>query len=304
MGAKVKVCFIGLGSIGRRHVKNLARVAAERGVEVEIDAFRHAPSTLPADVATLVRRQILDASDVRGYDWIFVCNPSQNHYHTLLDMKDSASWFFVEKPVFSSPLGPDELGAFGDPSRYYVACPLRYTSTYRRLREYVAGHRILSVGAICSSYLPEWRPGVDYRTLYSARRESGGVKLDLIHEFDYLIDLFGFPEKSVLVEGKVSDLEIESSDMVSFIGRYPDKVVELHLDYFGREKRRRATVWTPDETAEFDFLADGEDANAPYLMEMAGFFDIALCGAANINNLQHANEVLEIISKGNRDGMS
>ena len=55
---------------------------------------------------------------------------------------------------------------------------------------------VYSARVLCSSYLPGWRPGVDYRTVYSAHKDmGGGVTIDLIHEWDYLVELFGKPEK-------------------------------------------------------------------------------------------------------------
>ena len=71
-----------------------------------------------------------------------------------------------------------------------------------------------SARVICSSYLPDWRPGVDYRTVYSAHKAlGGGVTIDLIHEWDYLVDLFGVPQKLYNFKGTYSDLEIDSDDL-------------------------------------------------------------------------------------------
>ena len=298
----IKVCFIGLGSIGRRHLKNLFAVARARELSLRVDALRHARAELPEDVAPLIDRQFCDIAELGTYDWAFVCNPSQNHFDTLMRMRNRASFFFVEKPVFVSPLSSADLECFGDAARYYVACPLRHKVTYRKMREFVRSHKVIGARAICSSYLPDWRPGVDYRALYSAQRESGGVKLDLIHEFDYLIDLFGFPSSSSLTEAKVSSLEIASNDVVSFVGVYPDKLVELHLDYFGKTSRRKIELWTPEEAVEFDFLQDSEERNAAYVREMECFVDMALGRVANINDLYHANKILDFLMNRSSGG--
>ena len=71
---------------------------------------------------------------------------------------------------------------------------------------------MVSARAICSSYLPEWRPGTDYRRTYAALAGAGGVKLDLIHELDYLLTRFGLPERSCLLDGQLSHLELKSVD--------------------------------------------------------------------------------------------
>ena len=63
-------------------------------------------------------------------------------------------------------------------------------------------HLVYSARVLCSSYLPGWRPGVDYRTVYSAHKDmGGGVTIDLIHEWDYLVELFGKPEKMYNFKG-------------------------------------------------------------------------------------------------------
>ncbi len=46
---------------------------------------------------------------------------------------------------------------------------------YRALKEQLQSRKPYAVGAICSSYLPEWRPNTDYRQVYSAQRRWVGA---------------------------------------------------------------------------------------------------------------------------------
>lgn len=295
MTKSLTACFVGLGSIGKRHLKNLVTICAERGIDLSVDALRHAPSPLAADIAPLIRAEYYNAEELPHYDLIFICNPSQSHYETLCALNDKADHFFIEKPVFTRPLSEEELRPFADEKKYYVACPLRHTKTFAALKDFVSSHPVYSVRAICSSYLPDWRPGVDYRKLYSASKDSGGVALDLIHEFDYLFALFGFPEDSKLIARRVSDLKIESPDVVSYIASYPDKTIELHLDYFGRDSQRYCEVFSRDKTIRFDFLGVAEDRNLSYVREIGWFIDFACGKQANINSTHFANSVLNHI---------
>ena len=305
------VCFIGLGSIGLRHLKNVHAVAEKRGIAIEIDVVEPRElDYLDVDVRALVRRRFSAVSEIGRYDLIFVTNPSQLHEETLADVREKADFFFVEKPVFTRALEGDALKPYADESRFYVACPIRHTRVYGFLADFVPRNKVYCARAICSSYLPDWRPGTDYRRTYAAQEGAGGVKLDLIHEFDYLFTLFGLPQESHLLEGKFSGLEIKSVDGVSFVGRYEDKTLELHLDYYGRVPRREIELYTADDVivadfikAEIRFLKSGrridlaEERNEYCLREIEYFFDFALSGARNMNSIPYANGILSFIQR-------
>ena len=302
-------CFIGLGSIGQRHLKNVHAVAKARGIAMETDVVEPRElDYLDSEVRRLVCRRFSGLAEICRYDMVFVTNPSQLHEETLAAIREKGEFFFVEKPVFTRVLGEDALAPYAEEKRFYVACPIRHTRTYGFLSEFVPQNRVYCARAICSSYLPEWRPGTDYRKTYAAQKGAGGVKLDLIHEFDYLFTLFGLPEKSCLMDGKFSGLEIDSVDGVSFAGRYPDKTLELHLDYYGRVPRREIELYTADDVvvadfikAEIRFLKSGrridlaEERNEYCMREIAYFFDFALNGNKNINPVPYANSIVKSV---------
>ncbi len=304
-------CFIGLGSIGVRHLKNVHAVAGNRGIAIETDVVEPRKlDYLDDDVRALVHGRFSAVSEIGRYDLIFVTNPSQLHEETLADVREKADFFFVEKPVFTRALEGDALKPYADESRFYVACPIRHTRVYGFLADFVPNNKVYCARAICSSYLPDWRPGTDYRRTYAAQEGAGGVKLDLIHEFDYLFTLFGLPQESHLLEGKFSGLEIKSVDGVSFVGRYEDKTLELHLDYYGRVPRREIELYTVDDVivadfikAEIRFMKSGrridlaEERNEYCLREIGYFFDFALDGVRNINSIPYANGILSFIQR-------
>lgn len=302
-----KVLFVGLGSIGRRHLCNLKSIASELEMNIETDALRYSDRPLPQDIAPLISRSYSDAKELDFYDAIFICNPTDKHIETLLALKDNASNFFVEKPWDVRPSTDDELSLL-EGKKLYVACPLRHTRLFEVLNRFVRANRILSARIICSSYLPEWRPESDYRTLYCANPKNGGVKLDLIHDFDYTIALFGYPSEYMIYEAKVSPLEMETCDVASAMLRFSDKIVELHLDYFGRISQRKIELFTPDEVAVFDFISSKatfqkagtifdlkEAPNDKYLDEMRKFLRMAFKNDVSINDAAHANRLMRFI---------
>ena len=102
---------------------------------------------------------------------------------------------------------------------FYVAAPMHYKPTISWLKEHFDFSEAFSLRSISSSYLPDWRPGVDDRKTYSAHKEGGRGCFDQIsiHEWDYLQYLIGFPERAYSIIEKRSGLEIDSDDVALYI---------------------------------------------------------------------------------------
>jgi Predicted dehydrogenases and related proteins len=304
----MKVCFCGLGSIGKRHLLNLSRVARELNINLELHALRKTGRALESGLSALIAKQAADESGLDSrYDIAFVTNPTALHFDTIKAMAGRTNHIFIEKPVFDGlARRAEELGLQPD-GVYYVAGPMRYSGVIQKLAELAAEEPVYCARAICSSYLPDWRPGADYRQVYSARKAlGGGVGIDLIHEWDYLVRLFGFPRKLYSLGGKYSRLEIDSADLAVYIAEYPDKAVELHLDYFGRLPRREIELFTQNGTITGDLMkntisfTDGrgpirfqEDDNELFLREMRFFIDKIRSGQS-YNNIGHCVKLLSL----------
>lgn len=304
----MKVCFIGLGSIGSRHCQNLIKICSMGGIPLSIHALRGSDRPLNETLKNMGLVPVHSYEEMdHDYDAIFITNPTAMHYDTLLHVAEKAQCFFIEKPVFEQREEETKL-PLRQNAITYVAAPLRYTNVIQAARKIVAENQVFCARAISSSYLPEWRPGVDYRKVYSARRDQGGgVAIDLIHEWDYLTMLFGFPEHVSSVIGRYSNLEIDSDDLAVYVAAYPDKAVEVHLDYFGRKTVRQLELYTAEGTFLCDIAKakvqypDGtesvfqETPNDKYMAEMRYFLSLVMGkGETSSNSISHAQKVLHL----------
>lgn len=305
----MNACFLGLGSIGTRHCLNFAEVCRLKGISAKITAIRSTGKPLRPELAGLGIREIGSMDDMEPfYDCIFITNPTSMHYESLLKAGNKARYFFIEKPVFDQLDADLSAIPFPEGAKCYVAAPLRYTGVLQKASEILKEERIYAVRSISSSYLPDWRPGTDYRTTYSAHKElGGGVSIDLIHEWDYLSMLFGFPKEVLYMNGQVSHLEIDSEDIAVYMARYHNMFLELHLDYFGRKTIRKMEVFTEKGLYCFDIAGSRiiypdmttevfkEEANEKYLREMEYFFYLMNDPEAiSSNSIEHAIRVLKL----------
>lgn len=306
----LNICFIGIGSIAKRHIKNLRTICGERGIQLNIDAVRRSAETGMEDQELSIRKVYTKYDELETeYDVIFITNPTEYHIDSLMGTMAYGRNFFIEKPV-SSLNQVDRAGAvkLKENAVYYVACPLRYNAVIQYLKDHVDFSRAISIRSISSSYLPDWRPGTDYRKSYSASKKlGGGVSIDLIHEWDYLTFLLGMPQKISYMCGRKSTLEIDSEDYAIYMAEYPDKIVELHLDYFGRKTIRQIMILTDNETIcgdiennKLEFLKSGEiidfnESRDDYqIRELTHFLDMIDGKIKSDNDIGRAVRVLNL----------
>ena len=313
MARTFSVLFVGLGSIGTRHLNNLSALCRQRGLALRADALRSdSARPLRPGAAEKLHTQFTSLEDpaaLAHYDAAFVTNPTSLHADALRLLRGRAETLFIEKPILDAEQTGADLSALLAPGqKAYVAAPMRWCGVMLALKDKLPGLRPYCARVLCSSYLPDWRPGVDYRTVYSAHKAlGGGVTIDLIHEWDYLVDLFGVPDTLYNLKGTYSELEIDSDDVSLYIARWPGLLGEVHLDYFGRGYRRSIELFCPEGSVTADFgagtltLPDGtvehyeEPVNRRYEREMAYFVDYALHGEGeSLNPPSTAMDVLKL----------
>jgi predicted dehydrogenase len=239
----MRALVVGYGSIGSRH----ARLLAELGCQVAVVTTR--------DTATEYRfDSIARAVQEFNPDYTVIATETARHMEGIAKLTDSGfrGKLLVEKPLSHiicdiPPIVSRDI---------FVAYNLRFHPLFQRLRELLVPEKIISVQAYVGQYLPFWRPGRDYRDVYSADKQAGGGALrDLSHELDLLNWLLGGWQKLTALGGHFSGLEINSDDVFSIMmttERCP--VVTVQMNYLDRFGQRRVIVNTEEITIEADLI--------------------------------------------------
>ena len=246
----LEVLVIGAGSIGSRHARNLAALGAH--VEVTDPVLERADG-----IAEATARRF-DLDDLGDPDAIVVASPTHFHAQHLRAALATSARVLVEKPLALPDDDLDEL-VTASADRVMVGYNLRLHEPVVRLVEMIKAGRagdLMAARLWAGNWLPDWRPTVDYRDTYSARRElGGGVLLDAIHELDEAVWLFGSDLEVVgAVVDRVGPLEIDVEDTVHAILRTADGApIDITLDYLSRRYRRGIEVVGTDATIRYDW---------------------------------------------------
>ena len=307
---RIKILFVGLGSIGQRHLRNVyakfgskATILAYRARNLKQTIFPNLTIDENADFIEKYSIKVftdLNQALAQSPDVAFICNPTSHHVSSCLAVARAGCDFFVEKPLSHSLDDLEELISICQSKRLVssVGYQLHFHPCYKLLKRLISQGTIgnlLSVHAEVGEYLPYWHKYEDYRQMYASRKDlGGGVVLSQIHEIDYLHDLFGMPNKIAAFGGHLSDLEIDVEDVADILlemtFRGKSLPVLLHMDYIQRPPSRnckvigesgkitmdltglKVTVEKPGQEKDIhDF--GGLDRNEPFINEIDHFFE-------------------------------
>lgn len=315
----MRFLICGLGSIGRRHLRNLRALGQE-----DIVLLRSGKSTLPDD-ETLRGLPVETDLALALRNWqpeaVIVANPTALHLDVAIPAAEAGCHLLIEKPISHSLERVDALqeavGRGG--GKVLVGFQFRFHPSLRWVRDALADGRIgrpVSVRAHWGEYLPGWHPWEDYRLSYSARADlGGGVVLTLCHPFDYLRWLLGEAQVTCAEIGRLAGLDIEVEDTAEALLHFTCGALgSVHLDYCQRPPSHWLEIvgtegtlrWdNTDGTARLYRAASGEwhvqapppgfERNDLFLAEMEHFLAIVEGRQVPSCTLEDGIEVLRIV---------
>ncbi|VEN74491.1 conserved hypothetical protein [Candidatus Desulfarcum epimagneticum] len=241
-----KVGIVGLGSIGRRHLRNLKLVRPE--IEISVVRSGYGPECIEQNLASYVFNNLEQAVE-EGIQAAIISSPAPEHLRQATILSKKGVHLLIEKPLSHNMKNVAELISTVQKSGIIglLGYTLRYDSAAKEfkknLKEGLTG-KLLQVRVECGSFLPDWRPNCDYlKSVSSSADLGGGVLLELSHELDYIHWFFG-PMQSVfayLHNSGFLGIDVEESADLLFV-RPDDVPISLHMDFNRRHPERRCVA--------------------------------------------------------------
>jgi predicted dehydrogenase len=312
------ILICGLGSIGRRHLRNLQTLGRD-----DVVLLRTGKSTLPEDeLEGLPVESELDQALVRWRpEAVVVANPTALHLEVAIPSAEAGCHLLIEKPVSHTMEGIRDLreALKRGGGQVLVGFQFRFhpglRAVKRLMEEGVIG-RVISARAHWGEYLPNWHPWEDYRLSYSSRSDlGGGVVLTLSHPFDYLLWLVGEVDSVSAEIGTLGALELDVEDTAEVLLSFKEGILaSVHLDYNQRPASHWLEIVGTEGTIRWDnsdgmvrYSAavenqwhetpppNGFERNDMFLDEMRHFLEIIDGKKAPLCTLEEGIRVLEIV---------
>jgi len=314
----MKFLVAGLGSIGRRHLRNLVALG-----EKDVTLYRTHQATLSdTDLAGFPVETDLEKALALQPDAVIISNPTSLHLQVAIPAAQAGCNLLLEKPLSTDC---DGLGTLHEimgknQKQALVGFQFRFHPVFQQIESWLHQGligRTISASVYWGEYLPAWHPWEDYRTAYSARKDlGGGVVLTLCHPIDYVRWLLGEVHSVAAFVDQVSDLELEVEDLAEITMKHTNGAIShIHLDYFRQPKRHSLEItgskgsitWNEENNEACLFRTDSQECltyqaesffgrNDLFMAEMNHFLAILKEDERSVCSLEDGIRVQRIIA--------
>lgn len=251
----MKILICGLGSIGKRHAKNLIEIGQKK-----IIFFRKRNLNFKdKDLEKIRTYNSLESALKEKPNITFICNNTSDHIDTAIKCALSGSHLFIEKPLSNSLFRLEVLEkiVIKKKLKVMIGYNMRFHPLIKKVKKIVDSKKlgeIYKVKSEWSEYLPNWHPWENYKRSYAANKNmGGGCSLTLSHELDLLYWLFGEVKKVFNVK-TCNYLGINVDTASDFLIHFKNNIVGyVHLDFLQRPYVRNLEIIGTKKKLFFDY---------------------------------------------------
>ena len=223
MGDEVRALVIGLGSMGKRRVRNLQAlgITAIAGFDVRED--RRAEAASKYGIATYPEFE----AAVREHrpDALVISTSPDLHMHYAFAAAALKLPCFIEASVVEADriLALHEL-VDATPVLMAPSCTMRFFPGPMKVKALIAEGVIgtpVNFNYQTGQRLEDWHPWERIQDYYVSKRATGAGREIVPFELTWLNDIFGEPEPLACAKAKLSDMDADIDDLYHCLLRYP-----------------------------------------------------------------------------------
>ena len=223
----MKFLVIGLGSMGRRRVRNLQALGIKdiAGFDIRVDRREDAKKKY----GIAVFEALDDAMKIFSPQAFVISTPPDLHMrYAYYAYEKGVSCFIEASVVDAEKIKELQRKILGTQIIIVPSCTMRYYPGPKKVKELVKSDsigKVLNINYQTGQYLPDWHPWENIKDYYVSRRETGAAREIVSFELTWLNDIFGLPEALACVRAKLTDMSADIDDIYHCFLRYEGGVI-------------------------------------------------------------------------------
>lgn len=238
----MKFLVIGLGSMGKRRVRNLIALGHKdnvAGFDLRDDR-REEAKKYGIDIYDNFEKVMNDFKP----DAFLISTPPNLHMHYAYIAEKNDIHCFIEASVVDAEKILELANTIKEKKILMApSCTMRYYPMPIKIKKLINDGvigKVLNYNYQTGQYLPDWHPWEKIENFYVSNPDTGGCREIVPFELTWLNDMFGDSEPLACVRKKLTDMEAEIDDIYHCILKYPNNVIgNLTVEVVSRPKATR-----------------------------------------------------------------
>jgi len=238
----MKFLVIGLGSMGKRRVRNLIALGNKNniaGFDTRKDRLQEA---LKYDITLF--DDFEEAIKEYKPDVFIISTPPNFHMHYAYIAYEKTISCFIEASVVEAEKVLQLSNIIKDKDIVMApSCTMRFYPAPMKIKELIDSGtigKVLNYNYHTGQYLPDWHPWEKIEDFYVSNPHTGGCREIVPFELTWLNDIFGDSRPLSCVRRKLTDMNADIEDIYHCLLEYPNNVIgNLCVEVISRPRATR-----------------------------------------------------------------
>jgi len=328
----MKFLICGLGSMGKRRIRNLKQLNQKEliGFDIRKDRCDEVNKKFNIKTFTEIKNALNEKPDV-----MIISTPPDLHMKYAKISLENKLHFFTEVNILQDEirevikqLGKTDIVGF-------PSCTMFFHPIIKKINQFIEQDKIGKILAFTyhsGMYLPDWHPWEDYRSFYVSKRITGACREIVPFELLWIINTFGEIKNVTSKIAKISNLDTDIDDIYNILLQFDNNIQgNLTVDVISRFPYRQLKIlgengviiadWTEKMVSYFtkddgwvkEKINDGTieenyiHGDGPYVEEIENFIKSIKEKINPKNTFENDHKILKIldsIEKSNKLGIT
>lgn len=248
----MKFLVVGLGSMGKRRVRNLQFLKERDIVGFDPRADRRAETAEKYGIQ--VFGSFEDAMALQP-DALVISTPPELHFQYAKQAIEAGKHFFSEVGVGTEGIDPLIQMTKGKSLVAAPSCTLRFHPLVAMIKNVVDSGElgnILTFSSHSGQYLPDWHPWESYEDFWVSKRQTGACREQFVLEAIWLTWILGPIQAISCFKNKLTTLDTDIDDSYQMIVRLEKgRLGHLMLDVVSRVPCRSGRLFSEEGVLEW-----------------------------------------------------
>ena len=220
----MRILVIGLGSMGKRRIRNLKLLNKKNISGFDLNKKRCADVNKQYNIPTY--KNFNEALKSQKPNLLIISTPPDKHYSyafkALKEKIDSFMEVSVENPkkvynFYKKAINSKQI--------IIPSSTMIYHEMPKKIKKLINQNfigKVLNINYQTGQYLPDWHSWEKIKDYYVSKKTTAACKEIIVFELIWLIDIFGFPKVISSYKDKISKLRTNINDIYHFVLKFPN----------------------------------------------------------------------------------